>query len=101
MFIQDAATPLSVSPECLGYGALISLLVSAVRGLGIVKKNPKLISIVLNVLWVAIPAFVRGGADFKIISFCVLTQFAASVATYEAVTKPAKNNLIAPMEDHP
>lgn len=90
-----------VSPECLGYGALISLLVSMIRGIGFIKKNPKVIAAILNILWVTIPAFVKGGADFKIISFCVLTQFAASVATYEAVTKPATANLVGRMDDHP
>lgn len=64
------------------------------KGIPFIKKNPKAISAFISILWVAIPAFIRGGADFKVIAFCVLAQFGAAVATHEAVTEPVKNALV-------
>ncbi len=87
---QNPDASAALSPECLGFGALISLLVSLLKGIPLVKKNPKIIGFILNILWVGIPALIKGGADFKIIAFCVMAQLSASVATYEVVTKPAK-----------
>lgn len=84
---------LDIPGECLGYGALISLLVSMLSRIGFIRKNPKAASAILSILWVAIPAFVRGGADFKVIAFCVLTQFGSSVAMYETVTKPIQKQV--------
>lgn len=94
MFLQDAGVP-PVDPECLGYGALISLLVSLVKGIPFIKKNPKTVSLIVSILWATIPAVIRGGADFKIIAFCVLTQFSASVAFYEAGTRQVKKAMDA------
>lgn len=94
--LQDVPMlPADTPAECLGYGALISLLVSLLKGIPFIKKNPKAVSAVISILWVAIPAFIRGGADFKVIAFCVLTQFTASVATYEAVTKTVKTHVVS------
>lgn len=100
MFLQDVtALPVDTTAECLGYGALISLLVSMLKGVPFIKKNPKTVSAILSILWVAIPAFIRGGADFKIIAFCVLTQFSGSVAFYEAGTRQIRKVTGPPQEE--
>ena len=63
MMLQDAGMPPALDPECLGYGALISLLVSMLKGIPFIKKNPKAVSDVINIMWVAITALIRGVSD--------------------------------------
>lgn len=72
-----------MQPECLGYGAVIALLVQLLKRIGFVKNNPKTVASVLSLLTVLIPIFVHGGADFKVIAYCVINQLFASIGTYE------------------
>lgn len=77
-----------MQPECLGYGAVIAILVQLLKRFHFVANNPKAVASVLSVLSVLIPIFVHGGADFKVIAYCVIAQLSASVATYEVAIAP-------------
>lgn len=72
---------------CLGYGALIAVAVSFLKKVPFLAKNPKTVAAVLSILSAAIGGFVRGGADFKVIAFCVIAQLAGAIGTHEVVLK--------------
>lgn len=80
-----------MQPECLGYGAVIALLVQLLKRIGFVSKNPKTVASILSILTVLIPIFVHGGADFKVIAFCVINQLFASIGTYEIAADTVAN----------
>jgi hypothetical protein len=88
-----------LDPGCLGYGALIAIAVSFLKKVPFIARNPKSVATVLSILAVAIPALVRGGADFKVIAFCVIAQLGSSIGTQEIILKrtldPALNTMLA------
>ncbi|MGH3589532.1 MAG: hypothetical protein ACRDRF_00645 [Pseudonocardiaceae bacterium] len=85
--LQTPIDPISMngglSPECLGYGAVIALLVQLLKRFHFVANNPKAVASILSILTVLIPIFVHGGADFKVIAYCVIAQLTVSIGTYE------------------
>lgn len=80
--------PIASPDMCLGYGALIAVVVSLLKRVPFISRNPKTIAALLAIFSVAIPAFVRGGADFKVIAFCVIAELGIAIGTYEVAIKP-------------
>jgi hypothetical protein len=74
---------------CLTLGAAISFVVSFLKRIPLVKRNPKVVAFVLATLSsVLMPLVGANPVTWKVIVMCVLAQFAASVTTHEAVVNP-------------
>lgn len=92
-----------MQPECLIYGSIVSVIVSFLKRVPFIKKNPKTVAFLINVI-VGTMAATHGspvGIDYQTIITCVLSQFAASVATHEVVVDPIKKNVFVPGDDFP
>lgn len=72
---------------CLIYAPVISAAVSILKKIPFVKKNPKVIALVLSIVLNVIGSKVLGGVTASIpqLVICVLESLAGSVLTYEAV----------------
>lgn len=81
-------------PECLAYGAIISLVISALKKIPFVKQYPKLAAMALSMIGAAIASrFGTTPAEWLVIARCVVETFAVSVATHETVVQPVKDRL--------
>jgi hypothetical protein len=80
--------------ECLAYGGIISVVVSAAKAIPLVKQYPKIVATVLSIAITLIATFI-GDDQLAIKPFviCVLTQLAAAVGTHEVVVQPVKKQL--------
>jgi hypothetical protein len=87
--------------SCLAFGFIISIIVGALKRVGVVERHPKTVAAILASI-VAIAEslithttgtiaepFVAGklASVFALVS-CVAVQFSASVASHEAIIKP-------------
>jgi ribosomal protein S5 len=72
---------------CIEYGMLIAVAVSFLKKVPFLAKNPKTVAAVLAILSAGIQGFVRGGADFKLIAFCVIGQLSGAIGFHEVVGK--------------
>lgn len=80
--------------DCLAYGAIISIVVSILKRIPLVKSHPKVAALALSLLSGVLTAcFGVSGAEWTVIARCVVETFAASVATHEAVVQPVKDRL--------
>lgn len=79
-------------PECLAYGAIISFVVSLLKGIPVVKQYPKLVVAALSIAAVLVVAFMgdQAGQQWATIARCVAETFATAVATHETVVQPVK-----------
>lgn len=78
-------------PMCLMYGGIISFIVSLMKKVPLVKKYPKVVALILSAASGVLMAQMGvSPAEWKVIAKCVLEQFAAAVATHEAVVQPVR-----------
>lgn len=72
---------------CLTFGPVITAVVSVLKRVPFIARNPKWVALIISSVVGAYTA-TRGsapGVDVAVLVQCVLTQFSASVATFEAV----------------
>ena len=89
-----------MDPMCLTYGVVISLVVSFLKRWPIAANNPKIVSALLSSALAAWTLFGHGGAAMttgtvQTLVGCILTQYAASVATHETVVQPIKDAVVS------
>lgn len=77
---------------CLPFGVLISVIVSALKGVSFIKTYPKTSAFVLSLLSTVLTLRygVNDTLSWTLVSRCVLEQFASAVTTHEAVTNQVK-----------
>lgn len=87
---------MNTSLICLLAGPFISGLVSGFKRISLVANNPKKVAFGLSTLVGAISAVYGGAAGVggSELAQCILIPFAGAVATYEAITRPIKENII-------
>lgn len=80
--------------ECLAYGAIISVVVSMLKKIPLVKSHPKIAAAVLSVAAGALAArFGVSHAEWTVIARCIVETFASSVATHETIVQPVTKQL--------
>lgn len=76
---------------CAAYGSVISVCVSVLKSIPLVKRFPKLVTLALSLVMPLIQHVASlSGGDVKVIAAqiaaCVVAQFATAVAFHETVT---------------
>lgn len=83
--------------ECMSYGVIISIIVSALKRVPLVQNNAKKIALVLSSVQPILSMVLMmtghslSSGDWKQVATCVATQFTASVATHEVVTNSLRD----------
>lgn len=83
--------PPEVNPICIVYGAIISVVVSALKKISWVKNNPKLVAFFATVIVNGLPIVLHGGMTKETIVAlisCIVVGVSGSVATHEVVVGP-------------
>ena len=80
----------SDTSACIGFGIIISFVVSFLRKVPIVNSHPKVVATFLSAAVTGVRVWAGAApAETWSLLICVLTQLFAAIGTFETVTKPA------------
>ena len=98
----QAVNPAAIAVDkCAAYAGLIALVVSLLKRLPFIAKNPKTVAAVISALIVLFPVVLGGkAASIGEIVQCVLAQLAMGVGVYEIAKKPLRAARIDPSGDN-
>jgi hypothetical protein len=87
-----------IAPECLVYGAIISLAVSLLKRIPFVKNHPKVIAFILSIAVSLFPTVMHGlqsgAADIGALVTCVLAQLGTAIGVHEVVTQEFRKRVL-------